>query len=897
MKDLFNQARTTAIAALLSVVVTSCAHHKVVITTTNEGKGEAFSLSLADSGITGLRLGSQPLPLTGTGGFTISEWEAISEPAPVEMYRNDFSSGTEWMPSVNANPGSDIAAEAIADGDNTFVRVGEGEHFGHGVKPGKRIAVEPGMLCEIGWRGRVPDGSSNFIIYVHVFDRDGNDITPDVPAPKGWAYSRFSFTHYQYELAPGKTNTWETMTLRYRISERVYAIEPAFCLWRGTYADVDDMTVTRLGQTRRHDVDFDSRELVRTPHGPELILTSTKHALALQAAFRAASNLVEIDVAVRDTSPSPRPRALAVEFRLPVRLEGWQWHKDWREDQTVEQDRTCANTGSVCGHPMSVYPFTAVSHDGVGLALGTPFSSTAVEARRVDSEGITSCVDLGLWPHGKDNGNGHFSLLVFPFRGNWGFRSAAKVYHRLYADEFRSRTTREGLWFFPLRPTRLPSNPEDFGFTFWEGWSDNPADRECARELGINIHPYTEAWGLRQSFPEAKTPLDMPPVPERLAQLREWAEDSSSDAKWRGMPRPEAAQAVLNSLPVASDGSHPFSVDKYSVWNHWWRTNPDPNLPRPNRATLCWDYLVEPRLEHADGIYLDSVSPGTADYLNIRPEHLDVAASPLTTDPEMGIPAATGFAHQVAFVRWLGERLHSRGKILQGNVFGISHRFHAPLIDVFGNEVGSWGNDKNRKLAEVEPDTSCCVKRFYAFHRPVCNLLQEGNFTKPVPELTHEQVKRYIDHQLFYAFYPGISTIGGEEKPGYRGWKRYFDGNTQCDRDRELFKEAIPLIRRLNRAGWEAETGVRCELRNVLLERYGCAAAGEVLITVRNANPEPVKATLVLDPATENLFAGNRAAYTLSPLRSEGSPTVEGNEKNTFIVPLAPWETSVLLLQ
>ena len=62
------------------------------------------------------------------------------------------------MAVANANPGADTAAEAIHDGDNTFVRVGAEARFGHGARLGKRIAVEPGTLCEIGWRARIPDG-------------------------------------------------------------------------------------------------------------------------------------------------------------------------------------------------------------------------------------------------------------------------------------------------------------------------------------------------------------------------------------------------------------------------------------------------------------------------------------------------------------------------------------------------------------------------------------------------------------------------------------------------------------------------------------------------------------------------------------------------------------------
>ncbi len=121
--------------------------------------------------------------------------------------------------------------------------------------------------------------------------------------------------------------------------------------------------------------------------------------------------------------------------------------------------------------------------------------------------------------------------------------------------------------------------------------------------------------------------------------------------------------------------------------------------------TLCWNYDVAPRLPRADGVYLDSLSYDFAvDYLNVAPSHLAVMTEPLVFDPDSGRPAADGIQHQAAFVRWLGERLHPAGKVLQGNLFGIAHRFHAPWIDILGCEVGSFGgNAPWRTLRAMSP--------------------------------------------------------------------------------------------------------------------------------------------------------------------------------------------------
>lgn len=841
-----------------------------------------------EGNVIGVRLHGQDLPLTGPGGFSATEIERDPAVQPAIVYRNDFGpDAPAWSPTANANPGETVGAVRVTEEDNPFVRVGEPARFGHGFAPVAPIPLPPRTRCEIAWRGRIPDGQSSFIVYVRVFDRDGKDVTEQTPAPPSWAYSIYTRTHYQNLLTPGKAGVWEEMKLPYQMPEGAYAMLPAFCLWRGTHADVDDVTITQMDRTGRREVVFDQRSLVQTPAGLQLKLASSAQALALHADIRAVGGSLQIETTLRDTATPPRPRGVLLRFDLPLALTGWNWHRNWREDQPVLADSTYTNTAGMSGHPVSFYPFTAVSREGTGLALGTPFGQPAIEYRRVRANGMASEFALGLLPRGEGNPPAKVAFLVFPFQGRWGFRSAAKAYYDRFAEAFQPRTKREGLWVFPVPPSQLPSHPEDFGFAFWEGWSTDPTEQERARELDIAIHPYTEAWGMRQGFPNAATRADLPPVPERLAQLREWAATEAPGQIWFNAPRHLAAQAALNSLPVSPDGTHPFAVDKYSVWSQWWRTNPDPNLPRPNRATLCWDYRIAPTLPRADGIYLDSLSYGFAvDYFNVAPEQLAVMTDPLTFDPASGQPGADGMQHQVAFVRWLSERLHGDGKVVQGNLFGIAHRFDAPFVDILGSEVGSFGGKRHMDI--VDSDESCGLKRFYANRRPVCNLLQEGNFHDPVPAVTQTEMKRYLDHQLFYAFYPGVATIGGEEKPGYAGWRRYFRGDDQCDRDRELFKEVVPLVRRLNQAGWQPETGLRCTPPTVLVERYGAPGSGEVLFTLRNPSADAVQAVLRLDAP----LLGTTG--TLEPLRASGKVTAQ---PAGYVLALAPWETAVLRLQ
>ena len=238
--------------------------------------------------------------------------------------------------------------------------------------------------------------------------------------------------------------------------------------------------------------------------------------------------------------------------------------------------------------------------------------------------------------------------------------------------------------------------------------------------------------------------------------------------------------------------------------------------------------------------------------------------------------------HMTTFIGWLAGKLHPKGKRLFGNTFGIAHRFTATTIDVFGHEVGSWGSRPCEKfLHSVITDATACEQRFFAYRRPVSNLLQEGFWERLCKEVTHRGMEMYIENQMFYGFYPAVSTIGGEEKIGYSGWRRYFDANKRYERDRDLFKAAIPVIRRLNRAGWQPETLMRANVAHVWIERYGEPGTGECLFTVRNASEKPVEAKLTPE-------------FPVSVLKSVWKDvTAARDEKNGFTVRLAPWQTAV----
>ena len=801
-----------------------------------------LKLDFKESGefyLAGVEAGALP------GGFSVKE-RFFNDVETKLIFRDDFQGDErQWEPFKGKE--DTAGCQLMKEGNESFIRVGGEGRFGHGVWQSRIVPVTCGGVCEISFKGRVPDLASTFIVYLKFYDAQGRDVTEEVPPTRGWRYSPTSKTHCRFPIILSAAGTWEDVRLECDIQAGVTGMRFAICQWRGNYGDCGEYSLSERNSSVAREVVFDERRHIPRQDGSvEGILHSHASALLLKTHWSCGTGGEwTVRAVLEDESKPPKSRALDVEFRLAMDCVGGRWHRTWRDSREIKAGGVYSLAATAVGtHPVSNFPFISLEKGNVKVALGTPFDKPAFENHVVDANGIVSSTAIGLLPINGRGGRGKLELVLFAFDGDWGFRSAMKKYYELYKPIFASRTKprEEGTWLWPVWPSALPDNAQDFGLAFWEAQAgmSSKAEVDKAHSLGIRVFSYTEAQGMRQPIEKSHSDNGVGGVPERIAELRKWSEHPEDGETWFGAPRHIAAQATLNSLPVKPNGEHPFEINKYDNWTHWWRTNPDPRIPKPNCGTMCWDYTIGRRMDLADGVYLDSVSIFSVDYLNMRTEHLAVMTDNLTYNGATGMPCAHGIQHQAAFIQWLDKMLHENGKLLFANIYGIAYRFCAPMIDVFGGEVGEWSGGTPTMC--VQDDETCGMRRFYAYHRPTCNLLQEGNFYHPVPEVTAAQMLRYAENQLFYGFYPGVSTIGGEEKAGYENWKRYFGKERQCERDRVLFKRIVPLIRRLNEAGWEPETLAKCNNRSVLVERYGDGIGGhELLFTVRNESDVDAK--------------------------------------------------------
>lgn len=728
-------------------------------------------------------------------------------------------------------------------GDSKYLRLGDGVSVGCGIAFPQAIAVLPGSNLTVSWFGRSANTECKYIFCLRLFDADGEDITEQSPVPAGWIYSGASQAQCVFGMTNETANTWEEFRYDYLVPDNASSMTLSLRYWRDGdfYVDIDELKIDVSGG-----IDFGTVVNVSGPVSEissntyQQIVELSTEQLKFSTTYSAFSDHIRADVLIEDMSAPLRSRPLRIYYTVPIDAIGWQWGDDIYENRTIQAGGMYERSFAMLDRRVSVYPWSAVYNGDSGISLAVPMDVPRIQKFvYTGGKGLQTLFDVCLSTETVhvEAGKATVSFLLYDFAPEWGFRSATKKYYEIFPEFFVKRTERDGCWEYPISPDLIP-NPEDFGFAYYECWPKPEVVRNYCRDLGIGIYYYMEPWGAWQNYGDI---TEKPSYEERVSRLEEWAENTSSSAIWLNAPRYYTAQAVLNSGYRDSEGR--YYIDAYDYfWHQWgglanqlWPCYPDTDFSGTTMGSLYKTYFVDNYFDEYDGVYVDSilVNSTMGNIADFNRQHFAYTRTPLMFSLSNAQPVLASQLAQYDFLEWLASYLHSQDKKVMGNIFSYAYRYYAHLLDVLGSEV--WDVS--------ESDSIAALRRTLCYQKVNTNLLQ---WFRGEDVVEHEEVEQYIKEQLFWGFFPGIASCGGGT-----GWgeslERYFLHPELYERDRQVFKTYIPIIRDLSEAGWEPLTFATVDSSDVMIERFGDWSDNCVFFTLKNTGASPVAATITID--------------------------------------------------
>ena len=495
-------------------------------------------------------------------------------------------------------------------------------------------------------------------------------------------------------------------------------------------------------------------------------------------------------------------RALTLYYCQKVDAVGGKWWNSVRTSKTIS-DVECGTLTSISSGAnglSSLYPFAVVTTSAVGKMLAVRPTQGPRPYRLFYNAGaklFCAAFDVGL------SSKNH----LFPSQAvaevfhekldpRLGFRGGAEFYYGRFPAAFKSRMAKQGIWIPFTDPSKI-SHPEDFGIGVHEG--DNSVDSDA--KLAIRSFRYTEpmTWWMNMA----------PSIPRTYnAALEELEKNrNSSDPKVK-----RQADAVVHSGAFDPSGKYQVSFQNQPWANGAvWILNPNPAMHRSDTSTVQFDVVFdinEATKRYSEtplsGEYLDSLE-AHSDVLDYRSESLAASTIGLSFDGSSFKPVVPQSFSTFEVASEMSNWLHGRGKLLMANSTPVNYFAYMPLLDCSGIEVnwlsgGQWTPDS---------DDTFCYRRTMSYHKPYM-LLQNTDFSK----FGSKEVGLYFKKCVFYGVFPSFFSADAASNP-------YWENPALYNRDRDLFKSTIPIIRILSEQGWEPVTHATSSDPSILVERYG----------------------------------------------------------------------------
>jgi hypothetical protein len=539
------------------------------------------------------------------------------------------------------------------------------------------------------------------------------------------------------------------------------------------------------------------------------------------------------------TDTTGKDRAVTLALCVPIAEGNWTWWDDPERHRPATGEQILSNVSDKAGgvnDEASTYPLCALSNENGSLCLAIPPDVPRLVRFVFDpkTRELRAEFDFGLSPvPERFKSSADATVVGFSTPQRWAFRQALDAYYHAFPDAFKRRVKHAGTWF-PFNETAGIKDAADFGFAFHEISDSQVADPKAGKKLVDDDHRincgayvYVEPPTYWQQY----TGKGKGTYAERLAQLEAEAKAGN-----------KMAQGSLVSGIIRASGKRDLYTDEVAYTTQQpWGSNPNPAIPNDPKTNYPGKGQIE--LEKAemvlgwrdrpdlgvDGVYVDSAE-GWGEILNYNKDHWKVSQYPLTFDPTTKKIALLNFWGTVAWVKEMSDRLHAHNKLLMANDAFFRRWQLLFYIDIPGREY-TWIEDG--KFTPV-PDERYLFFRAMSGKKPYV-MLMNNRYDQG------EHMEPYFQRSVFYAVFPSMyfgHTSASEV------W--YFANPDWYNRDRPLFKKYVPMIRKLDEAGWEAVPYATAEPSAIRVERYGQSGKGTLAFTVHNPTDAQQKVTLHL---------------------------------------------------
>jgi hypothetical protein len=513
---------------------------------------------------------------------------------------------------------------------------------------------------------------------------------------------------------------------------------------------------------------------------------------------------------------SGKDRAVTLVFALPVDALGGSWGNSIDEERLIQGGTDYVGATRVnCGATgyQSLYPLGSISCSNAALALGLDLGQPAIHriSYHAGLKLLTIACDVALLPDTTHfPSSARFRFVLFPFDPANGFRDAWAKYMSFFPEYFKVRVKEQGIWM-PFTAVETVTNWQDFGFKFHEGNNSTTFDALN----GIYAFRYTEpmTWWMKMD-------QNLPRNRQSVIKAR--------DSLLAGNEYDNVMARLTQTASMLNESGEPFLLFRNEPWCNGvvWSLNPNPYLPgETNFATYHWNEKIQNRQYGSDvkyplaGEYLDSLEGYVTANLNYRREHFRYTTVPLTFDTDSCRPALFKGLAVYEFTRWLSERVHHLDRLMFANSVPTQYAWLCPWLDVMGTETG-WLDGQNYRPMS---DADLCFRRALSGKKPYLFLMNV-----PYENFTHEMVEKYFQRSLAYGIFPSMFSHNAADAPYWQNPKWY-------NRDRDLFKHYIPLIRTIALAGWSPVPNVRVSNPLIKVERFGPTPDGDIYFTLHHS--------------------------------------------------------------